>query len=328
MQRFPTVALISLTTVLTTACRLHALVDDSPGASAHLLPAGTAIPDINEAADLAAQVALHQGVDPAALVASGNVVTRNTGLLAAGPVRYWAFGKWSAAPSPLYRFYQDPGGGAPLALIDHPALVDAVPGDPGYSPIHTLQQVVVTAAYHGELITTAQALQDAIDLGLVAVPKPSGSYVTSPVVLPQVKLEIGGTAGELAATRIYGHGHIVGLFEIGGAFAVQPIVGFVPTTQLSVLREALKPSFDVNRPIFAAPLPGSPPVGKVANYLPLATMVEVDLAPGVLASSITQDSQLFNRNAAGAITATTIAVEHFELRSIVAWPVQVTEGEP
>jgi hypothetical protein len=315
-----------LAVALASAC-LGPRVSDQQGASVHLLPAGAAVPSVASSADLAGQVAAHQGLDPGALAASGNVILRNTGLAAAGAVRYWAFGKATIAPSPLYELYRDGGGGA-LVRLDHPRIADAVPGDPGYSPIHTLQQVIVTAAYQGQVIASSQALQDAVDLGLVQAPVPTGTYVTSPIVLPELRLDVGGARGAIGPDTVYAHGRALGLFVLGGAYAVQPLFAFAPQSQLSVLREQSKPAADLSRPIFATPAPTAPPVGKNANYVPLASIVAVDLAPGVVAATVTSDAQLFTRSATGAIVAVAPIVSRFEVTDSVMWPLQVSEGEP
>ena len=312
-------------TAMATGCRLDPLVDDVPGASAHLLPAGGTVPDATDDPDLANQVALNDGLDDDVLAMAGGVVARRDGVSAGVPVHYWWFGPATLAPSPLYVFYADTGAG--LVPIDHPGLVDALPGDPAYSPLHTIVQVTVTSKYAGELITTPAALADAIELGLVETPVPSGNFVASPIVLPGTTLDVGGAA-PVPPVAIYGDGHVVGAFRFGGVLGVQPGAAFQPTSQVSYVREALGPGYDTERPIFQATIPTAPP-GMSANYTPLSVVINVDLAPGVPASQIVRDSDLFIRSPEGEITGTTRAVSRFQVTDMsLVLQLQFADGQP
>jgi hypothetical protein len=306
-------------------CRLDPLVDDVPGASAHLLPAGSTVPAVTDDADLTNQVALNDGLDDDVLAMAGGVVARRDGVSAGVPVHYWWFGPATRAPSPLYLFYTDTGSG--LTPIDHPGLVDALPGDPAYSPLHTIVQVTVTSKYAGELITTPAALADAIELGLVNTPVPSGNFAASPIVLPGTTLDVGGAAPVLPVP-IYGDGHVVGAFRFGGALGVQPGATFQPTSQVSYLREAQAATYDTHRPIFEATIPTAPP-GTRANYTPLSVVINVDLAPKVKATQILQDSDLFIRSPQGEITGTTTAVSQFQITDMsLLLQLQFADGQP
>jgi len=309
----------------TAACRLHPLVDDVPGASSHLLPRGAAVPSVLQNPELASQIGINDGLDDTTLATAGGVIGRGTGLSAGAAVRYWSFGPGTRAPSPLYIFYQDTGSG--LTPIDHPALIDALPGDRGYSALHTITQVVTTSAYAGELITTPAALADAIELGLVNVPVPTASFVMSPVVLPGTALDVGASAPAQPET-VYEGGYAAALFRFGGALGVQPGSMLLPTSQVSFLREANKATFDATRPIFQATIPTTRATTR-ATYTPLSVVIDVDLVPAVTADMVTQDSQLFTRSAAGAITGTTLLVAQFQITtSILLLQLQFTEGQP
>lgn len=282
----------------TTGCRLDPLVEDKPGASAHLLPAGAEVPSAAINPELANQIKLNDGVDDKALVASG-AIPRGTGASSGMLVKYWSFGPATRAPSPLYRFFARTEAGD-LMPIAHPPLVDALPGDAGYSPVHTINQVIVTADYHGQLITTVNALADAVELGLVEEPVPIGSFVASPIVLPGTLLDVGGST--VVAEVVYGRGYAVGAFEFGGMLGVQPVGGLLPTSQVSFLRETGTASYDAAHPVFQATIPTAPATA-TANYTPLSIVVNVDLKLDVKVPSITSDDQLFTRNASGEITA-------------------------
>jgi hypothetical protein len=311
----------------TTGCRLKPLTKDKPGASSHLLPPGTVVPNAIDNLDLKVQITLNDGLDDAAFAMSGGVVPRGTGMSAGAPVRFWSFGPVTRAPSPLYEFFQRTDAG--LVPIDHPGLIDALPGDHGYGPLHGINQVVVTDAYDGELITTMAALADAIDLGLVEEPVPIKMFVDTPIVLPSAKLDVGGGNPQVVPETLYARGYTVTAFRFGGALGVQPTgTTVLPVSQVSFLRDPGK-IYDAAHPVFQATIPTMPPPPMVTNYTPLSVVVNVDMAPGTPASTITRDSELFTRSATGDITGTTAAVAGFQITtSIQLLQLQFTDGMP
>ena len=332
MHRLASAALAgALALAAIAGCRLDPLVDDKPGASAHLFAPNAIVPSAADNSELANQIALNDGIDDKVLTINNNVIPRGTGESATRAVRYWSFGLANRAPAPIYRFYSRDDTGH-LTEIAHAPMIEANPGDRSYNPLHAINQVVVTAAYNGELITSADALSDAIDLGLVEEPVPTGFFVASPVVLQGTKLEISSksTVPPVEAREIYGHGYRVGMFELGGDRGVQPLGGFLPTRQVSFLRESNKPAYDSTRPIFQATVPvAAPPATDSANYTALSVVVNVDLSSGVAAMSISSDSDLFTRDQNGAITGTTDKVQAFQVTSsILVLPIQFAEDAP
>jgi len=324
--------------VIGTAGCLGPLVKDQPGASANLLPAGTPVPSAIDNPDLKVQITLNDGLDDAAFAANAGVVPRGTGVSGGSTtVRFWSFGPATQAPSPIYKFFKMTASG--LTPIAHPPLLDALPGDHGYGPIHEINQVVVTDAYNGELITTIDALSDAIDLGLVnepsplilmpGMPMPGKYFVDCTVVLPNTKLEVGGTMLQALPETMYARGYTVTAFEFGGAFGVQPIPAggvLMPTSQASFLRVP-GGIYDTAHPVFQATIPTVMPPAAMPNYTPLSVVVNVDLVP--MAPAITSDDQLFKRSSTGAITGTQPAVAAFQVTSsIQLLQLQFTDGMP
>jgi hypothetical protein len=319
-------ALAALALGALAGCRLDPLVDDTPGASGHIFPASATIPSAADNPELANQIALNDGIDDKVLAING-VIPRGTGLSAGRSVRYWSFGLANRAPAPLYQFFSRDEEGKLMPLA-HPPMIEANPGERSYNPLHAINHVVVTRAYRGELITSAEALSDAIDLGLVEEPTPTGEFVASPIVLPGTKLEINNTTNAEAGP-LYGHGFVVGVFELGGERGVQPLGGFLPTSQVSFLRESNKPGYDTTRPIFQATVPAAPPMTDSANYTPLSVVVNVDLKQGATAASITSDADLFVRDPNGAIIGTSDKVQALQVTSsILVLPLQFTEEGP
>jgi len=319
------VAALTVATIAV-ACRLGPLVDDVPGASVHLLAADAVVPSVADNAELANQIAVNDGVDDDALAANNGVLARGTGASAGNEVHYWSFGPATFAQSPLYQFFEDIDG--VLTPIDHPGLVDAIPGDDGYSPFHTLVNVVVTPAYAGEQITTTAALGDAIELGLVHPPSPTSNVVASPIVLPGTRLEVGGSSVTAMPVVVFARGYQVAMFPLGGALGVQPRQLFQPTSQVSFLREAKEAGYNASRPVFQATIPTAPAVG-VPNYTPLSVVLDVDLAMGVKAGDIDEDSDLFERMPTGAILRATDKVSAFQIASTsLVLQIQFVEGQP
>lgn len=327
MRRFfvPTVALASLTAA---GC-LGPLVEDEPGASVHVLPPGAAVPGVDEDPELLRQITVHDGLDDEDLEENGGVVLRIEGFAGGDAIAYWSFGEASRNGAPLYVIVEETSGG-PVRLVEHPYLLDTIPGDPTYGPIRRIQHVRVTARYRGELITSVEALADAIDLGLVEEPEPTGTWVNLPVVPPGTLLEVGGAAGTAEPVAVFAHGHRVDAFELGGARGVQPMSrsGFVPVGQAAQLAEAGSLRFDKG-PVFQYVAPAQLP-GEAPNYAALVTLVEVRLADGVVADeSIRSDADLFRRSMTGSITGVTEVVDEFVVTErIVNWPLQFEEGSP
>jgi len=304
--------------VLVPACQLDPLVKDQPGASAHLLPRGATVPSVMANAELSTQLALNDGIDDRAYATAGKVA-RARGASADAAVSYWSFGPATRAPSPIYQVYDATGPiGAPM--------VDAIPGDPGYSAMHTLVKLVATPAYDGQIISSVDALQDALDLGLVENPAPAGTFVTSPIVLPGTLLQISDTQ-DAPAQPVYAHGVEVGMFVLGGDRGIQPGSVLLPTSQVSLVRTNNGGSYDPTKPIFQAQIPAAP-ADKTVTYTPLSVVVNVDVSDGDL-NGINQDSDLFDRTPSGAIMATKGRVKSFTVTTqLVLWQLQFTEGAP
>lgn len=310
---------------------LGPLVDDKPGASSHLLRPGSQVPSAADNPELADQIRINDGLDDIAFAMSGGVVPRGTGMSAGAPVRFWSFGPASRAPAPLYEFYARTESG--LVRLDHPALVDALPGDPAYSPLHVINQVVVTDAYADQLITSMDALDDAFDLGLVEAPISTQTFVDSPIVLPNTQLDVGNGKPQVLPETVYARGYTITAFRLGGALGVQPTgttgTTVLATSQVSFLRQQLQGTYNPARPIFEATIPTMPPPPMTTTYTPLSVVVNVDLAPPTMASSINRDSDLFIRSPAGEIMGTTPAVAQFQVTtSVLLLQLQFMDGLP
>jgi hypothetical protein len=204
---------------------------ESPGYSAALRPHGARIASVEDDEVLLQRIGNNDGVDA--------LVPLHTGFAGGQEVLYWDLGKASSRATPVYLFRKHGAHGAAVE-IDHPELIDSAPGDTNYSPLRVLYQVFVTDAYDGERITSVQALEDAIELGLLEEPEALGLAVNWPVVLKDTQLEVGAGAEPLTPTPVYYKGRVATQLRIGGttegvgAFPIER--GMVMTSTAYVLR--------------------------------------------------------------------------------------------
>jgi len=312
---------------------------DAPSASANLLPAGTAVPYAYDNAELKARIAANDGVDDRALATHNFVPLLTGGFSAGNSVSYWNFGPMTRAPSPLYKFYDAPDTMQPLA--GQSPLVDALPGDPAYSGVHSIINVFKGPSYDGSLITTPAALADAVELGQVMAPMPTGTFEISPIVVlisptaaaagsvPGPDLQIGGTADApmlAQATPVFGDGVIAGMFEIDLPNGIQYGNFILPTNQVSLLRGPNDLAVNAARPIFQATVQTMPPPldKKMTLYTPLSTVVNVDIKDQTVVDTIKADNQLFDR-AANMVKGDVVG--HFDVTTtILLMPLQFTPG--
>jgi hypothetical protein len=182
--------------------------------------------------------------------------------------------------------------------------------------------VPFTAMYAGEQITSLEALNEAVERGLVGEPVNdvllgavnSNTFINLPVVLPGTTLEVGPlTTDVLPPRQVYGRGFLVDVFELGTKFGRQAFRnGFVPLGQASGLQTGV-PAADGSLPtaidsklVFQYAIPTAAAAANTPNYSPLAFDVTVRLTsnpvPGVAPAAIVADGDLFKRAANGAIS--------------------------
>ncbi len=190
--------------------------DAVPGAPVHVLPAGSAVPSVAEDAELSNQIRVFDGLTDGDLEENGGVLSRTSGAADGGVVRYWSFG---AAPmegnfaikTPVYILVEEDG----VTPLPHPPLFDSMPGDSRYSAVRQIFLVPVTASYAGEILPTVEAIAEALALGLIAEPLPTGTWRNMPVVATGTRLEVGADDDPLAASEAFARGVRVEYFPLG-----------------------------------------------------------------------------------------------------------------
>jgi hypothetical protein len=304
--------------VLCAACRLEPLVDDDPGASLEILPPGSELPRIDENLELLHQIQVHDGLDDGALEMNGGRVLRITGWAEGAQVSYWSFGNAPRFGALAYVLVDEQ-----RRPIEHPMILDSIPGDAVYSPMRKLIHVVVTDDYDGEIFPTVESLTDGVELGLVLEPEPVGTWFDAPVVMPGTTLDRGESVEPTPTREAIAQGYRVDLFVFDDdPRAVQPLrSGSIPTTQAASLREQGSVSFKPS-PVFQKALPAAPPA-EMANYTPLVQIVEVQLATGVVAADLHADADLFTRGMTGSISGYTAAVDSATVTTVYKnWPME------
>jgi hypothetical protein len=310
--------------VLATAGCLEPLVSDEPGASVHILPAGTQVPHVSSHPDLERQIRVNDGLSDSTLEMAGGVVMLKKGWAEGAKVSYWDFGDVQDRGALLYVLVQRDG--ETLTPIDHPYVADTIPGDPTYSPFWFVQHVVVTSKYDGEVLASAQAIADAIDLGLVEEPVPAMLYVDGPIVPYGTKLDLGMGVAPGETMRVFAHGYVVDMLAIatpdGSIWRAMTKPGKVPRGDAHRIKEAnaINP---IKEPTFQNLSGPWTPEARIIDCR--VTMPEDPLDPS---ADISDESMLFLRDDMGTMTMQTDRVIEWKIStSFKNWPILVTEAQ-
>lgn len=148
----------------------------------HILGAGSSVPSAYDDATLTDRIDSADGVD--------RDVTRVSAFVHGERTWYWLLGEAGDRPMPAWVLCERVAGGG-CEPIDHPYVVDALPGEEGYSPFGQVHWVPITGRYGGELLTSVDAIDEALARGLVEEPEKQLRLLHCPVVHPEVRLEVG-----------------------------------------------------------------------------------------------------------------------------------------
>ncbi|CAN5248834.1 hypothetical protein BH11MYX1_BH11MYX1_31110 [soil metagenome] len=214
--------------LLALACAgcLGPLVSDDPAldTSTTILAAGTAVPLLTDDPVAAAKIAAADGL-------TGTLV-RQTAFARGTLVHVWNVGTAPNLAAPLFMLVKKDGNGT-LVRVPHPTVIEAIPGDPGYSPFWAVFEVEITTAYNGELLTSFAAIQEALAKGLIAPPIAQTYAVNCPIAGPDVRLDVGNGATVGPNAQFYYRGSRVPYFDFGR----MPLAGAeVPSARRVVLR--------------------------------------------------------------------------------------------
>jgi hypothetical protein len=211
---------------------------------------------------------------------------------------YWDLGPAPTFAAPIFLLVRESSTGA-LEPVDHPTIVDTIPGDAGYSPFWAVLAVRVTDLYQDELLTSFAAVQEAERIGLVESPQVQEFAVNRPAVARGVTLEVGDGPDPLAPpSHFFWRGMTVDYYDFG-QFALQPRA-VVPARPRYVLhREGGEPLSETLRGV---DITGDgdrndtndvfPERADQADYSPLCRTVTVAVAPGTAAIDTTTDETM------------------------------------
>jgi hypothetical protein len=314
---------------------MHTPADANPTGARYVMPAGATVPHVSDNPSMLADIRANDGLSDTQLAMANGVLVRTAGKAGGVNVMFWNFG-------PALMSGNFPVVSSVYVLVDgiqpvnHPELIDTIPGDPRYSQVRRVMNVPVTATYAGELITSIDALAEALEMGIIGEPVSAGVWRNMPVVPPDTKLELGGTAAPLPPSEVYALGHRVTVFRVG---VTQPLrnnsvsigqesrlISGVPTGTPPVM-----PTTADAVPVFQYGIPAAPPTDTL-NYTPLATQVDVKLAPGVAPTTVLGDAQLYRR-----MPASTGAINGYFVDTVTSYTIttavtnrqlQLAEGAP
>lgn len=189
---------------------LSPLTDDTPGYSEFIKTTADAIPLITEAPALASQVDANDQ-------RAGELIALQAGWVAGRAINYWDFGTTPEFAIPVWLFRECDAAGEPIAAIPgHPNVIDAVPGDVGYTSLWKMVIVCVTGKRSNEVFPSFRALSDGVEIGLLREPRDTGVWATCPVFLPSMRLEVGSGNDPVAPEFGYYQGIETHYYHPGG----------------------------------------------------------------------------------------------------------------
>ena len=181
-------------------------VSDELAASGDIVPAGTAIPAIDSDSQDAATLAANDHV--------AGVVPLLSAFAGGTQAHAWDFGPAPTFATPMFVVVTRASDGT-LTPTGHPPIVGALAGEPTYSPFCSMYALVVTDTYHGELITSATAIEEAVRDGLVEAPVAQPLAYDRPQVASDVTLDVGVGPPIVPSAAFYYEHKTVPYFDFG-----------------------------------------------------------------------------------------------------------------
>ncbi len=305
---------------------LEPLVSDAPGDVRLILPAGSNVPSILDSAELSAQLSDADGL-------AGTLV-RQTAFANGALVHAWNFGPAPGVAAPLFVLASRDASGE-LVRIAHPNVIEAIPGDPRYSPFWAVYFVEITPAYQGELLTSFAAVSEAVSRGLVRSPAAQTFAVDCPIAGPDVRVDVGSGQTLAAPSIFYYEGMTVPYFDLG-RMPLDAGSSVPEARRIVIRREGDEPLSEIARnvdvtgdgdtsdtnDVLEGP-PGVMPVTPRLRTVAVAvadTTALIDTSRDEAVSDVTSLTQLF------APGPTTLVVGFQPTDEVANWVVQVTSG--
>ena len=305
---------------------LDPLVSDEPSTPTLILPAGTPVPSALDDPAVAAQIASADGL--------AGVIPRQTAFANGQRIHVWNVGPAPAVASPLFVIAKRDAAGD-LVRIAHPTVIEAIPGEPRYSPFWAVFLVEVTADYRGELLTSFAAISEAVDRGLVKRPAQQTFAVNCPIAGTDVRIDVGNGTTVGPNAIFYYQGTTVPYFDFGR----MPLIdgSAIPEARRIVLRRAGDEPLsevirhidldgdgdttDTNDVLEGAPgiAPVTPRMRTVSVVVPVGT-ASIDTSRDETVADVTSAMQLFNPG------PTSLVVGYTPTDEVANWVAQSTIG--
>jgi hypothetical protein len=181
-------------------------VSDDPAPSGDIVAAGTQVPSIDSDDEDAATLAASDNVD--------GTVPLLTAFADGATTHAWDFGPAPSFAAPMFVLMTRATDGT-LTPTGHNPIVGALAGEATYSPFWSVFALVVTDSYHGELITSTTAIDEAVRDGLVEAPLAQSVAFDRPMVATDVELDV-GTGQPIRPTTFFYYEHkTVPYFDFG-----------------------------------------------------------------------------------------------------------------
>jgi hypothetical protein len=296
-------------------------VSDEVAASGDIVPAGTAIPTIDSDSDDEATLAANDhvaGVVPLLSAFAGGTSTHA-----------WDFGPAPTYATPMFVVVTRASDGT-LTPTGHPPIVGAIAGEPTYSPFCSMYALVVTATYHGELITSTTAIEEAVRDGLIEAPAAQPLAYDRPQVASDVTLNVGVGPPIVPSAVFYYEHKTVPYFDFG-EMPVDEHVDVPIAVRYVLARDGQAP---LSEPLRGVDMDhdgdtvdsndvfdgdGSP-LRRTVNVTVVTSVASIDTSNNEAIADVEDEAQLFDPNPTGLV----IAVDSTdELRN---YPQQRTAG--
>jgi hypothetical protein len=164
------------------------------------------LPSIEDDAALSLQIDANDKIDTVAM--------RLRAFVHGEPAAYWHLGVEAATAMPLYQLCARTAE-EDCAPIDHPPIVELLPGDEGYSPFGRVYAVRVAPSWRGRIASVAE-LDGAVASGEAQAPVETTRYLHCPIASSASALEVARGATITAERIVYARGMEARCFDFGG----------------------------------------------------------------------------------------------------------------
>lgn len=267
---------------------LEPQTDDRAGYSRHLLPSDATVKSGASDTIISRKIDMGDGV-------SMGKATPKAGWAMGRSVRYWDLGVARGTALPAFQLARCDADGAPLedGVLDHPLLVDAIPGDADYTQFWAIYYACVTPEYRGERVPSLLALNDAYEMGLLIQPEMPLAWKHCPLVSDGVALEEAPEGLGWTRTAYY-RGYAITYIDFGAQGSVVPSMGRNVSTG-NVYELVKQGSTKVERVVFASAAFNEDGT-RSDKYTPVWTIVNVVVAADADMTLFGQESDIATVN--------------------------------